>query len=628
MKQQHNTKNPSIFQDIRLIFSTILTDPGSSLAYGVDSLIAVTVFLLVQDFVLGVWATVGAAALIMTVYLIAILIYNKMTIYHVHNKLGGGAFVSSLLAAHQIRSPRIKKLILNLGKMGTASLLSDFPVTQAISLVAGVEALYFIPYNERFMYIIIFLLLISFVQRYGLSNLSRYLIWPVLLFYFSNLIIQFYGIHEIISQGWEKPNFSEFFKKNSIHSFWPILLTGVANGATIITGVEVGYSSVNLPFYRGKSIRISMWILYSIILITYSLQIVNFLGLGVDQTIYGDLKSIPPIPLQIALHLGGDFIATAFGVITAIILLLAAQTAQSDFPLEFLRASRNGFFPRGLGDNAWKKHRPTPIIGGHQGVYNPKAILFLGILSLIIIVLFPDSHQIEGMYGLAIATTICIDIGSFFIRLTHIKKWSLLVIFGLVIMIGMLINIVYFKFFQGAWFIVVLMVLYMCFFFFSERIYKLWHSKLDMIPLHLVLHYPAFAKLPVDQKTVLLVSKFHPGILYFLKGYIKKGSMPLIIHFQNEQEVKENYQVPKWFRYVNLPFHQDTVSSISNHIRQIKPDRVILIPLLVQGLEQIQHHYFGNSIEQLKYEISEITELQVVYNQERVSLSFKELFGR
>ncbi len=617
-------QHPSLLQDIRLIFASILTDPGSSLAYGADAVIAVTSVLLYHNHTTGSIVTITAGAVIMLVYLFAVLIYNSMTRYHVHPQLGGGAFVSALISAQKIRKPYAKALLRKMGKLGTASLLSDFPATQAISLIAGVEALYFIPTEQRFHYALLFLAFISFVQRYGLGNISRYLIWPVIAFYASNMLIQCAGLYELMIEGWQAPQI--VLRENSgSYAFWPILLGAVANGATLITGVEVGYSSVNFPYHKGKAIRLSMWILYIIVFFTYSLQILNFLALGIDQRMYEE-GAIPPVPIQIAQHLGGDYLALPFGLLTALMLLLAAQTAQSDFPLEILRASRNHFFPKGIGDTAWRKVRPAPVIGGHEGVYNPRATMLLGMLSIVILYFFPHSHDIESMYGLAVLTAICMDIGSYFLRQLFARLVVPLTLLTFLLMLFMLSNILYNKFFDGAWFIVMLMTLYLFVFAFSSMLYKIWQEKVDIVPTELGLYYPAFSNLPVDKKNIVLLSNFHPGVVHFLKSYVRSKHMPLVVHFQTDPSEKLPKALPPWFRNIPVQTDTDTLSAILRYVREHKPERVHLIPLLVRGINPIKNYYFGNSIEALKEAVSEYTDVQVEYNRERINIAAKEIW--
>ncbi len=618
------SKTPvSLLQDIRLTFATILTDPGSSLAYGADAVVAITTALLQYNYNSGLVATLTVGFIIMSVYLIAMLVYTSMTKHHVHPTLGGGAFVSSFITAKRIQNPRLKSFVKTLGKIGTASLLADFPATQAISLIAGVEALYFIPTEDRFQWAICFLIFISLIQRYGLGNLARYMIWPVIFFYLCNLAIQFVGLYEILSQGWEKPTLISIQDKSGIQ-FWPVILGAVANGATLITGVEVGYSSVNLPHHKGKAIRISMWLLFFIILVTYSLQLINFLGLGINQNVYLG-SNVPPLPLQIAQHLGGDYIAIPFGLLTAIMLLLAAQTAQSDFPLEMLRASRSNFFPKGVGDTAWRKVRPALGLGGHHGVYNPRSIILLGFMSIVIIYFFPHSHDIESMYGLAVVTAICVDIGSYLLRQIRVRRSFSLTIIAFMIMVFMLLNILYNKFFEGAWFIVLLMILYLFIFLFSEGLYGLWNEKINLIPMELGINYPAFSNLQIDQDNIVLVSKFHPGVIHFLKNYIKKKHMPLVVHFQTEPDEKLPKELPDWFKNIEVSTDTDMITAIINFVREKKPNRVHLIPLLVKGIDPIRQHYFGNSIEQLKIAVSEYADVQVEYNRERIIITAREV---
>jgi len=623
MDPHSENQPPSLLHDIRLVFATILTDPGSSLAYGADALIAVTVVILQFDYWSGVQATVAAGAIVMGVYFIAILVYNKMTRFHTHKVLGGGAFVSSYITSSKIRSHMgLKKFIGFLGKTGTASLLADFPATQAISIISGVEALYFIPVEKRLICAIGFIAFLSFIQRYGLGNLAKYMIWPVILFYSANLLINLAGVVQILHNGWTPPTIStEQVPLMRGVAILPLMFSSIANGATLITGVEVGYSSVNIPHHKGKTIRISMWILYAIVLSTYSMQIANFLGLGITYNTH------IPLPIQIASHLGGDHLAAPFGVLTAIMLLLAAQTAQTDFPLEVLRASRTNFFPRGIGDMAWRKTRPAPVLGGHEGVYNPRTTLILGSLSILILFFFPTSHDIESMYGLAVLTAMTIDISSFLVRQIRTRKLSILTFLSFFIMLGMLCNIVYNKFFDGAWFIVVMMVIYLAIFLASEAIYTIWKEKLNVVPLEFGLWYPAFQGLAVDRKNIVLVSKFHPGVVHFLKNYIKGGKMPLVLHFITDQEDLP-LEKPEWFEAIPVSATVDTISAINSYVKKLQPTRVHLIPLLVRGWGPVTRYYFGNSIDRLIFALSQSVDLQVEYNRERIFISAEEILRR
>lgn len=623
IEHPHPDEQPrTLLEDMRLIFATILTDPGSSLAYGADALVHITIALVVASYSVGLVVTLAGGAFIMLVYLAAILVYNSMTLHHTHNELGGGAYVSALITSQRIRRhPRVKKLMQFLGKSGTASLLSDFPATQAISLIAGVEALFFIPVNERLKWAFGFLIFISFIQRFGLGNLARFLIWPVLAFYASNIAINATGIITILMNGWKPPEIGSEVHAGNAALYLPILLSAVANGATLITGVEVGYSSVNIPYNKGRAIRASMWTLYGIVLVTYSMQLINFLGLGVHY------QDFIPLPIQIAKAVGGDLVAVPFGVLTATMLLLAAQTAQTDFPLEILRASRSNFFPRGIGDMAWKKTTPAGSIGGH-GVYNPRATLILGGMTVIILYFFPSSHHIEGMYGLAVILAMNIDVASYTLRQLRARKFSIITLLAGLVFFFMLGNILYNKFFEGAWFILVLLTLYLILFLFSEAIYSLWREKMNLVPLELGLAYPAFQNMVVDRSNIMLVSKFHPGVVHFLKNYVKSGHIPLLVHFQTEAGERPPDYIPPWYESVPVGPDTDTISAIKEYVQKHKPARVHLIPMLVRGIDSVNKLYFGNSIDRLKYALSEFADVQVEFNRERVEIQFKDIMRR
>ncbi|MBI3395547.1 MAG: KUP/HAK/KT family potassium transporter [Spirochaetia bacterium] len=611
----------SLLTDIRLIFATILTDPGSSLAYGADALVHITVALVASSYTVGLQATLAAGAIIMVVYLIAILTYNSMSHHHTHPELGGGAYVSAFITASHIRHhPRIKSIMTFLGKTGTASLLADFPATQAISLIAGVEAMaYLIPVEDRLKWGLGFLVFLSFIQRYGLGNLAKYLIWPVIVFYVASIVINVIGIGMIAAHGPKHPVLPSSVAAANPSLFWHLVLFSVANGATLITGVEVGYSSVNIPYHGARAIRMSMWALYGIVLVTYSMQLANFLFLGI---IYDDTV---PLPIQIADVVGGPFLARGYGIVTAVMLLLAAQTAQTDFPLEVLRASRSNFFPRGIGDMAWKRTRRLAGMGGHEGLYNPRATILLGALTIVILLFFPTSHDIEGMYGLAVMLTMTIAIASYLLRQIRARRFSLVTAVAFVIMVLMLGNVLISKFFEGAWFILVLLVVYILLFVVSGAIYTIWREKMNLVPLELALAYPAFQNKEVDRHNILLVSKFHPGVIHFLKNYVRSGHIPLVVHFQTDAGEGSPGEAPPWYESIPVPSNVDTVTAIKEYVRKCQPKRIHLIPLLVKGVQALGGLYFGNSIDRLKYALSEVADVQVEFNRERVAIELRDI---
>jgi len=624
IQSQADEKNEkALLSDVRTLFATVLTDPGSSLAYGVDALIAITAVIISSNYTLGVLSTVFGAAVIMILYFFAVVIYNQMTRVHADAKLGGGSYVSAMITSRLYHKyPLVQRLLEFLGRLGQGSLLADFPVTQSISLIAGVEALYIIPEEHRLKAAVFLLVLISLVQKYGLANLGRIMIWPVVLFYSGNIIINVYGIVNIVQNGWHRPIFDSLEKEGG--SFWGLTLHGIANGATLITGVEVGYSSVNVPAQGHRAIRISMWLLYGIVLLTYSLQILNFLGLGIAYS------ASLPVPIQIAKHLGGDVLALSLGALTAIMLILAAQTAQSDFPLGLLRMARADLFPRGIGDSGWKKIR-SPLgerFRTHGGVYNPQGVVLLGFMSIVILVLFPTSHQMEGMYGLAVLLAMSITVISYMLRLIYDRKLNLFVPIGGILFIVILVNITINKFFEGAWFTVLILIGYIIAFAFSKAVYEVYREKQHLVSLEEMIAYPVFKNLKVDETQALLISNFHPAVMEFLKPYIKIKRVPLILHFETQESEHIPLETPAWFRNVKVPPNTDLISCITEYVRVNNLKRIHLVPLMVSSKLPFKRYFFGNAIDALRDSLSRIVNVQVEYNRERLPLRLREVFRK
>ena len=556
----------------------------------------------------------------MTVYLFAVIIYNQMTRVHADAKLGGGSYVSAMLAAKSYRHiPWLSHFFEYLGRLGQGSLLADFPVTQSISLISGIEALYWIPDEFRLTSAILLLGLLSLVQRFGLHRIGRFLIWPVVTFYATNLAINAFGVAQIAYHGWTRPIMH--LSENTIEGMVPLTFHAIANGATLITGVEVGYSSVNVPHSGHRAVRVSMWILYALVLVTYGMQLVNFLGLGV--TYDGSL----PVPILIAKTLGGKYLAIPFGILTAVMLVLAAQTAQSDFPLGLLRMARADLLPRGLGDASWRSVKTilSERFRTHGGVYNPRGVVLLGILSITVLVLFPTSHLMEGMYGLAVLMAMSITVIGFLLRLLRVHRFPIFVFLGSLIFVAMMLNILWNKFFEGAWVIVVFLAVYMLIFALSRSVYRLYRKRQNIISFDEVLSYPAFNRLPVNETQALLVNSFHPGVMRFLKTFIKSGTMPLVLHFHTEESTDHPIFSAPWFRNIQVPLNRDIISTIVEFVHENRFQRIHLVPVLVSGKFPFTNYFFGNAITQLSLSLSEVTDLQVEYNKERVNIRTLEI---
>ncbi|HQI21113.1 MAG TPA: KUP/HAK/KT family potassium transporter, partial [Leptospiraceae bacterium] len=256
------------------------------------------------------------------------------------------------------------------------------------------------------------------------------------------------------------------------------------------------------------------------------------------------------------------------------------------------------------------------------------ATVILGVLTFVIVYFFPSSHAIESMYGLAVILTMNIGIFAYLLRQIRAHKINGMTVIGMLVMTVMLFNIVYNKFFDGAWFVVVLLFAYLGIFVVSEAIYAIWLEKLNVVPLELGLWYPIFNDRKVDYKNIVLVSKFHPGVIHFLKNYVKSGHIPLVVHFRTDFDEDVPAQVPAWYKNIDVPESTDTITAITRYVKRMKPQRVHLIPALVRGIDPISRYYFGNSMERLKYAVSQFADLQVEYNKERIHIRVGDIVKR
>jgi len=169
-------------------------------------------------------------------------------------------------------------------------------------------------------------------------------------------------------------------------------------------------------------------------------------------------------------------------------LLLAAQTAQTDFPLEVPRIPEQFLSARNWR-HGMEADAPPAGIGGHEGLYNPRATILLGGLTSLSCI-FPDESRHRGHVrpGRHAYNDHCYS--KLPAPQVRAHRFSFVTALAFIIMVGMLFNVLFSKFFEG-------LVHSRAACFVSapvhsvDAIYKIWIEKMSLVPLTCS-RYPAF----------------------------------------------------------------------------------------------------------------------------------------
>ncbi|MFJ7974372.1 APC family permease [Peribacillus sp. NPDC096379] len=331
------------------------SDALSSVAYGPEQILIVLVTVSATAF----WYSIPIALGILILLTALILSYRQIIFSYPH---GGGAYIVSK-----------ENLGMNPGLIAGGSLLVDYILTVAVSVSAGTDAitsafpaLHF--YNVEIA--IIFVIFITLLNLRGVTESASILAYPVYLFVLALFILIGVGIYHIVS-GQVPPALHTPLGTPVAGISLFILLRAFASGSSALTGVEAISNAI--PNFKNPAPNNAAKTLIAM----GALLAVLFSGMIFLAYYYGIVPSEKvTVVSQIAEDTFGRNLMYYFiqGT-TAMILILAANTGYSAFPLLAVNLAKDKFIPRMF-----------TIRGDRLGYSN--GIMILGIASVILIIAF------------------------------------------------------------------------------------------------------------------------------------------------------------------------------------------------------------------------------------------------
>ncbi|MNO33865.1 hypothetical protein D3C76_238890 [compost metagenome] len=331
------------------------SDALSSVAYGPEQILLVLVTLSAAAF----WYSIPIAAGVLVLLLALILSYRQIIFAYPH---GGGAYVVS------------KE---NLGKypglMAGGSLLVDYILTVAVSVSAGTDAITSAfpslhPYNV--LIAILFVLLITTLNLRGVTESASFLAYPVYLFVLALFILIGLGVIRILTGSVPADLHTPIGTPIAGISLF-LLLKAFSSGSSALTGVEAISNAI--PNFKEPAPNNAAKTLAAM----GTLLAVLFTGIVFLAYYYGitpreDATVVSIIAEQV---FGRNFMYYFVQGTTALILVLAANTGYSAFPLLAVNLAKDKFIPRMF-----------TVRGDRLGYSN--GIIILGLLSILLIIAF------------------------------------------------------------------------------------------------------------------------------------------------------------------------------------------------------------------------------------------------
>lgn len=331
------------------------SDALSSVAYGPEQILLVLITLSTAAF----WYSIPIAIGVLVLLTALILSYRQIIFAYPH---GGGAYVVS------------KE---NLGKypglVAGGSLLVDYILTVAVSVSAGTDAITSaFPglHSYNVIIAVLFVLLITTLNLRGVTESASFLAYPVYLFVLAIFVMLGMGLFRIVSGDVPADLHTPIGTPVAGISLF-LLLKAFSSGSSALTGVEAISNAIPnfkapAPNNAAKTLA-AMGILLALL----------FSGIVILAYYYGitpneKVTVVSEIAEQV---FGRNFMYFFVQGTTALILILAANTGYSAFPLLAVNLAKDKFIPRMF-----------TVRGDRLGYSN--GILSLGILSIILIIAF------------------------------------------------------------------------------------------------------------------------------------------------------------------------------------------------------------------------------------------------
>ncbi|MFJ7941898.1 APC family permease [Peribacillus sp. NPDC096622] len=346
------------------------SDALSSVAYGPEQILIVLITLSAAAF----WYSIPIAVGVLILLTALILSYRQIIFAYPH---GGGAYVVSK-----------SNLGVNPGLIAGGSLLVDYILTVAVSVSAGTDALtsaFPTLHNFNVEIAIIFVIFITILNLRGVTESASILAYPVYLFVLALLILIGVGIYNILTGGVSPELHTPIGTPVAGISLF-ILLRAFASGSSALTGVEAISNAIpNFKDPAPNNAAKTLMAMGALLAVLFSGIVFLAYYYGISPS--GEVTVVSQIAEE---TFGRNFMYFFIQGTTALILILAANTGYSAFPLLAVNLAKDKFIPRAF------------LMRGDRLGYS-NGIIILGIASIILILAFhAETEHLIPLYAVGV----------------------------------------------------------------------------------------------------------------------------------------------------------------------------------------------------------------------------------
>lgn len=420
----------SIFRGLPILSS----DAISSVAYACEEILIVLIPVMgILSYKYLIYVTAAIIALL------CILIFSYRQTIDSYPK-GGGSYIVSR-----------ENLGVTPSLLAGASLTTDYILTVAVSSTAGVAAITsafpaLLEFRVPLTLLIITIMTIGNLR--GVRESAKLFSVPTYFFLFITLLMIAVGIGKYLIYGYSPVETAQIVQmENTIGDMTLFLfLRAFAAGCTALTGIEAVSDGVaNFKAPATKNAKRVLSLLFLIVVVIFGG--VSYLSTIYHTTAGGDKTVISQIAGQVFGQNSLLFFVMQFA--TTLILIMAANTAFSDFPLLLSFIAKDGFAPRQFAKR-----------GDRLSFSN--GIILLAVAAAILVIVFKgENHLMLPLYAIGVFISFTLSQSGMVMRWIRTKApgWkhkAFINGLGATITFITLIVISIVKFKHGAWVVIIL----------------------------------------------------------------------------------------------------------------------------------------------------------------------------
>ena len=405
------------------------SDAISSVAYATEAAMGVLVLAGSRALELSVPITLAIVALIGVV----VLSYRQTIAAYPQ---GGGSYV----VARE-----------NLGVLpslvAAASLLVDYTLTAAVSLMAGTQALSslvpgLLPLETPLA--LLLLLLVAWANLRGTREAGRLFALPTYAFVAMVGLLALFGLHDLATTHGFRPDPPPPIRALEPLG-WFLVLRAFSSGCSAMTGIEAIANGVKV-FREPAAARARQTMLVMGLLL--ALMVLSVSGLGFLYGVAPDAERTVLAQIGLQVFGGNNPLFWALQITTLLILALAANTAFADFPRLAAMLANDRFLPRQM---AWQ---------GDRLVFQNGIVALLLAAAAVVLICQGDTTTAVNLYALGVFLAFSLSQAGMVVHWWQQREpgWRgrlLMNAAGAITTCVVLVVIVVSKFGEGAWSVVI-----------------------------------------------------------------------------------------------------------------------------------------------------------------------------